>query len=94
MEHDYMTIEPSRYGDGFDLYGWGEYPETSVLAGQQRKQFIAAYATIELALADAPDASVIDHHIAAHNSVAHLPGEDDPVPGGMYPDDWEGDVYV
>ena len=21
-------------------------------------------------------------------SLAHLPGEEDPVPGGMYPDDW------
>ncbi|ABO60630.1 hypothetical protein LA345_39090 (plasmid) [Burkholderia vietnamiensis] len=70
----------------FVVYGWGEYPESSVLAGQTMKQFIDSFDTEEQARALYPQAEAGTHGRSAHNSVSHLPGEDDPVPGGMYHD--------
>lgn len=80
-------IEPGRYG-GFTVYEFDTYPRSSVLAGQARKRFIDSYKTEAEAVSYWPDAEVADNVRSAHNTYDHLPGEDDPVPGGMYPDDY------
>jgi hypothetical protein len=88
---------PGAHPDGFTIenkggdirpvvvYGWGTYPESSVLAGQSRKQFIDSFDTEEQARAFYPEAE--GGYRSANNSVSHLPGEDDPVPGGAMLDD-------
>ncbi len=46
--YDYFTIEPSRYSDDeYIVYGWGLYPQSSVLAGQQRKVMLEEFETLE-----------------------------------------------
>lgn len=87
---DSYSIEEREAFNGagaFYVYGWGEYGEYSVLAGQTLKKFMGCYDTIEEAKADYPDADGPYGFRSAHNTFNHLPGEDDPVPGGMYPDD-------
>jgi hypothetical protein len=88
-----------RHTDGFTLenkggdirpyvvYGWGEYEQSSVLAGQARKTFIDSFDTEEQARAVWPELDEGTHIRRAGNTFNHLPGEDDPVSGGMYPDD-------
>ena len=83
-----FTIEPSR-SSGFDVYGWSVYPQHSVLAGQNCKRFMGSFETLPEAVAAHPDAEVMGWRVDAGNSYNHLPSEDDPVAGGMYPDDWD-----
>lgn len=86
MQYDDMTIENKGRGFcPFVVYGFGVYPESSVLAGQTMKRFVDSFETLEDAQKAYPQARV--GHRSAHNSVAHLPGPDDPVEGGAYPDD-------
>jgi hypothetical protein len=83
---DDQRIEPGRYG-GFSVYEFGTYPRGSVLAGQTRKRYVAGFDDLPSAKAAHPAAEVADNVRSAHNTYDHLPGEDDPVPGGMYLDD-------
>ena len=87
---DYYTISHSRYGDGFDVFGWGVYERSSVLAGQPRKVFLDAFETLEAAKAEFPTAELSSSWMEPQVCLTHLPGEEDFVPGGAYPDDWEG----
>jgi hypothetical protein len=80
-----IEIKDSPKGEKFAVYGWGTYPRHSVLAGQSMKKFIKWYDTEEEAKSAFPDAEI--GYRSAHNSFGHLPGENDPVSGGMYPDD-------
>ena len=79
------TISYDERYDKWSVHEFGIYPETSVLAGQTMKRFVNSYDTEEAAKEAHPDAAV--GYRDAHNTFNHLPGEDDPVPGGMYPDD-------
>lgn len=72
----------------FAVYRWDTYPESSVMAGQHRKSFIDMTRTEEDARRAYPTAVEGTQKRDPGNSVAHLPGEDDPVAGGMYPDDY------
>lgn len=85
---DSYTIElkDSPRGEKYAVYGWGTYPSHSVLAGQTKKQFITWFDSEAEALAAYPQAEV--GYRSAHNTYSHLPGENDPVPGGRYPDDY------
>ena len=84
MIEEYTLEYDSRY-DEWNIYTWGVYPKNSVLAGQTMKRFVNAYKTKEEALEAYPSAE--ERYRSAHNTYGHLPGEDDPVSGGMYPDD-------
>jgi hypothetical protein len=86
-KYDYYTISHARQGDGFTVYGWGTYPRSSVLAGQPMKVYIQSFPTFELAQQAYPGAQMSSKWTEPQVSLSHLPGEDDPVPGGMYPDD-------
>ena len=84
---DYYTLRHSQYG-GVDVLGWGTYPRGSVLAGQPMKVFLDAFPTEEAARAAYPQAERFSSAWTDPQvSLSHLPGPDDPVPGGMYPDD-------
>jgi hypothetical protein len=93
----YRALAASHYPHGFTIeckgehhyavYGWGEYSESSALAGQTKKQYIDGFDSEEEAREVWPEIGGGTSHRGAHNSVSHLPGENDPVPGGMYPDD-------
>ena len=86
--YDSFSVETKacpRRGSYEAVYGWGTYSESSVLAGQAMKVFLEGFDTVEEALRAYPKAEVGFRD--AHNTYNHLPSEDDPVPGGMYPDD-------
>ena len=81
MKYTHYTIEPAHnsvelalYGDedAVVVYGWGVYPRSSVLAGQQSKKYMDQYASVELALKDYPNAEVLDHIAEAGNTFDHL----------------------
>ena len=81
----------SGYGNAVaHVYKWTTYPANSVLAGQACKAFVTTYSTVEEAQAAYPQADVGRRE--AHNTFNHLTGEDDPVPGGMYLDDYEDGI--
>lgn len=86
MKPEFSIEFKSGFRDHWAVYEWGVYPRSSVLAGQSRKRFVKSFDSEEAARAAYPDAEV--GYRSAHNYYDHLPGEDDPVPGGMYPDDW------
>jgi hypothetical protein len=89
MSFDYYTISHSRYGDGFDVFGWGVYERGSVLEGQPKKVFLDAFMTLEAAKEEFPTATMSSRWMEPQVSLAHLPGADDFVRGGAYPDDWD-----
>jgi hypothetical protein len=84
---DWFSIE-DKGRHGFSVYGWDIYPSNSVLAGQNRKSYIESFPTEEEARAAYPTAQEGTGKRDPGNTYSHLPGEDDPVPGGMYPDDY------
>lgn len=87
QQFERKTLRVSRLG-GVDVLGWGTYPQHSVLAGQPMKVFLDNYPDEEAARQAHPDAEGFSNAWTDPQvSLAHLPGEDDRVPGGMYPDD-------
>lgn len=89
QQFDYYTLRHSRYG-GVDVLGWGTYPASSVLAGQPMKVFLNNFPDEEAARKAFPQAENFSNAFTEPRvSLAHLPGENDPVAGGMYPDDWD-----
>jgi hypothetical protein len=87
----YLKLRHSKYG-GVDVLGFGTYPRNSVLAGQTSKVFIDAFDDEAAALAAYPKAEGFSSAWTDPQvSLSHLPGENDPVAGGMYPDDIQGD---
>lgn len=85
MTEHTIEAKDSPLGEKWAVYEWGVYEQSSVLAGQTRKRFVTWFDTQEEAQAAYPNAEV--GYRSAHNTYNHLPGENDPVPGGMYPDD-------
>lgn len=83
-----IEAKDSPHGEKWAVYEWGVYPQSSVLAGQTMKRFVEWFDQLRCAQDKYPDAPV--GYRDAHNTYSHLPGEDDPVPGGMYPDDIGG----
>lgn len=58
---EYHTIEPDQRGDGVWVVEHGEYPRSSVLAGQSRRALLQWFQTEEEAQAAFPNAEVLDH---------------------------------
>lgn len=85
MNYLWKTVREGKWG-GWDVHGFFEQ-KGGVLAGQTLKRFIDNYDSREAALAAHPDASGGSEWTDPEVSLSHLPGEDDPVAGGMYPDD-------
>jgi hypothetical protein len=80
-----IEMKETPTGEKWAVYGWGIYPPSSVLAGQTSKTFIEYFDSETEASIAYPGA---EHgYRSANNTYSHLPGEDDPVSGGMYPDD-------
>ena len=69
-----QTIENGKDG-GFSVYEFGEYPESSVLAGQTCKRFVDNFDSVEEAQASYPSAEL--GYRDAHNHFDHLPDESD-----------------
>lgn len=86
MSEEHTIEYDSRYNK-WNVYAWGVYPRHSVLAGQTMKRFVNSYKTKEEAEKAYPKAD--ENYRSAHNTYSHLPDEDDLVPGGMYPDDYD-----
>lgn len=83
----FKKLRVGRYG-GVDVVEYRECT-SGVLSGQTLCHFIDNYPDEGAALAAHPDASgYTSKHTAPRVNLSHLPGEDDPVPGGMYPDDY------
>ena len=83
---EYFTIRPDSQL-GFIVHGFGTYSRNSVLAGQPMKKFLDSFDTEMGALEVYPEAERGNCWTDPQVSVAHLPDENDPVAGGMYPDD-------
>ena len=90
----WKALRAGRYG-GVDVVGFYEAKRSSVLAGQTLTQFIDNYPDEASARAAHPDANEgwTSKWTAPQVSLNHLPDEDDPVPGGMYPDDIDDQDY-
>lgn len=91
----YTRIEYPACGESYErreygVYEYDEYPRSSVLAGMPRRVYLGSYPTEAEARAAHPNAEKGVHNCGWREvNLDHLPGEDDPVPGGMYPDDYE-----
>jgi hypothetical protein len=71
-----LTIEADKYGNGYNVYEWSVYERSSVLAGQEKKQYIDGFNTLEEAEAAYPEA--VAGYRQANNYFHHLPDPDDP----------------
>lgn len=87
FEYYTMRVEPD--GSVF-VYGWGTYERSSVLAGQAQKINLGHFDTPEAAQALYGSMEFSSKWTEPQVSLNHLPDENDPVPGGMYPDDIGG----
>jgi hypothetical protein len=73
------------------VYGWGIYPRSSVLSGQPMKVYLKSFESMEDAKDAYPDATLSNKFLDPQVSLNHLPSENDSVPGGAYPDDYDDD---
>lgn len=80
-----QTISFDERYNQWAVHEFSVYPRHSVLAGQTCKRFLNFFDSEEDAKAAHPKADI--GYRGAYNTFGHLPGEDNPVPGGMYPDD-------
>jgi len=90
VKFEYFTARAHGGNHEVTVLGWGTYGRSSVLAGQPMKKAVGWFDSIEEAEAMYGDLNYSSKWTEPQVSVAHLPGEDDPVPGGMYPDDIGG----
>lgn len=87
---DYTILVPQAWG--FDLVGFGTYPESSVLAGQTRRQVLEEFSTEEEARTYCqergipPPTSDSDHH-PTNLVPSHPPSDFDPLDAGETWDD-------
>jgi hypothetical protein len=80
----YYTIEQNSYGatyreKGFTIYKIDVYPRTSVLAGQQRRTWVANFPTLQEAILSYPQAEQIEGstYQDINSMTAHLPDDED-----------------
>jgi len=80
-----IEMKETPTGVQWAVYGFGTYGKGSVLEGQTKKVFLEYFDEEFAAKIAYPGADV--GFRSANNTYSHLPDEEDPVPGGMYPDD-------
>jgi hypothetical protein len=85
---EYFTLQSDKQL-GVIVYGWGIYENSSVLAGQQRKVYCASFPNSKEAEKVYGKMNFSSPFIEREISLDHLPDENTPVAGGMYPDDIE-----
>lgn len=86
-----MSKEWDHQYQCWNVYEWGTYESHSVLAGQTKKSFVRSFDSLKELEEHYPN--LRESHRGDHqNTINHLPGENDPVPGGMYPDDWDDGI--
>ncbi|RYU63775.1 hypothetical protein [Aliivibrio finisterrensis] len=76
QEPSHFTYQVSERG-GFDVYGWGIYPTSSVLAGQDCKTYFDYFETIEEVNKYYPDATASHKLMEPQNTFDHLPDTPD-----------------
>ena len=88
MDYLWKALRPGGYGR-VEVIGFFKQ-KGGVLDGQTLTRFIDSYASEEEALKAHPDCSnnYVNKYTSPVVSFNHLPDEDTPVAGGMYPDDW------
>jgi len=67
-----QTIEPDGRG-GYEVYEWGVFERSSVLAGQNRKTYKRAFKAVSEAQEAYPQAEVLEWVRDPGNYVDHLP---------------------
>lgn len=89
-EYLWKSLRRSQYS-GVDVVGYRKAERNSVLAGQTLTCFIDNYEDEAAARAAHPDVtdSWSSKFLDPVVSLDHLPDENDPVAGGMWPDDVE-----
>ncbi len=87
VKFEYYSMNAEPDGSVF-VYGWGTYGRSSVLAGQAMKKGLDHFDSAEEAKAVYGDMNYSSKWTEPQVSLNHLPGENDFVPGGAYPDDW------
>jgi hypothetical protein len=75
-KYDWLDIIEKQDGR-FVVYGYDEYPHSSVLAGQTRKNFLDAFYSLEEAEKAYPDAGLSHSMLQPENSFDHLPDDSD-----------------
>jgi len=93
VKFDYYEKRGDKYSDKVDVIGWGTYGRSSVLAGQSSKHYLDSFETEAEAEAVYGEMNWNSPYLEPSVSLNHLPGENDFVPGGAYPDDWGGDDW-
>jgi hypothetical protein len=73
---EYPSRGATYYDEEYGVYKYSKYPKSSVLAGQQCRQFLGAYITLELAQAAHPTALLAQGCGFREPFVNHLPGEE------------------
>lgn len=92
MGYLWKSLRRGKYG-GVDVVGFKEAPRSSVLAGQTLTCWLDNYEDEVAARAAHPECGegFTSKWTTPQVSLSHLPSEDDPVAGGMYPDDIDED---
>jgi len=89
VKFDYFTVRWDNMLREYVVHGFGEYGRNSVLAGQSKKVSLGYFGTKQDALNMYPEADDGHDMLDPQVSLNHLPGENDFVAGGAYPDDWD-----
>ena len=75
-DYDYRYARPTKYGHGFSVIEVSTYPESSVLAGQDKITFIDGFDTLEECWEAYPDSKDMFHNKLTEptNTYDHLGG--------------------
>ena len=92
-KYEWKTVRDDGCG-GFDVHGF-KVAESGLLKGQTAKFYLESYHTVEDAVQAHPEL-MQDGEVRYGNkwtdpqvNLRHLPDENTPVAGGMYPDDYD-----
>jgi len=88
VKFDYYEKRAHGGDHEVSVIGWGTYGRSSVLAGQAMKKGVGWFDSEKEAEAMYGPMGWNSKWTEPQVSLNHLPGENDFVPGGAYPDDW------